>query len=308
MRFLIGIGLKLVSTVLFTGMGALVKWLSDSVPLGQIVFSRNFFALLPILAVLVWQSAVSNGLKTDRFSGHVLRAAIGCAAMFLSFAALRRLTFADATAISFAAPIFSVVFAAMLLGEVVRVFRWSAVAIGFLGVVIMLWPHLSIGGSEKMENSDTLGAILALASAVLAGLSVIQVRRLTQTETTSAIVFYFSAMAAVIGLSTLPWGWIMPNGEQALGLIGIGALGGAAQMILTHSYRFAPASILAPFHYLSMLWSIAAGYLFFEESPTLSILAGAAVVIGAGVFVIFREAWIGLDRTAQKRVRTPYGG
>lgn len=307
MRFLIGIGLKVVATLLFTIMGALIKAVGDAVPLGQIIFSRNFFALLPILALLAWRGELKSGLKTSRPGGHVLRALIGGLSMFFVFAALQRLTLADATAIGFATPIFSVVFAVIILGEVVRIYRWSAVAVGFVGVFVMLSPYLTVFGGESVHDDMAIGAVFALLGAIGSALAMIQVRRLTKTETTPAIVFYFSVVAALMGLATLPTGWAWASAETAMMLVGIGIVGGIAQIFLTESYRHAPASLIAPFDYLTMLWSVVIGYLFFAESPTGTVLAGAAIVIAAGLFVIYREARIGLDRSSRK-LRMPFGG
>jgi drug/metabolite transporter (DMT)-like permease len=302
-----GIGLKILATMLFTSMGAMVKALGDAAPLGQVIFARNFFALLPILLFLVWRGELGHGLKTSRPLGHAARAAIGIVGMCFGFAALQRLSLPDATAIGFALPIFTVVLSALLLGETVRIYRWSAVGVGLVGVLIMLWPYLSFvhGGAAR---SDSVGALLALASAVAGAFATIQVRRLTATEHTAAIVFYFSVIAAFLALLTLALGWPWPTPGEAALLIGIGTAGGCGQIVQTESFRRASASVIAPFDYFSMIWAIVIGYVLFGELPTVLVLTGAALVIGAGIFVIFREARLGLDRTAQRRVKTPYGG
>jgi len=164
---------------------------------------------------------------------------------------------------------------------------------------VMLWPYLNLaqfspGGSATA--AATIGAACALAAAFTNAGSVIQTRRLTATETTSSIVFYFSLICVVGGLATLPFGWIMPNGPQLAALIGLGVLGGLAHVLLTESYRHAPASVIAPFDYSSMLWAFILGYAMFGEIPTVYVFVGAAIVAGAGLFVIWRERQLRLRR------------
>src|SRR5262245_17679139 len=215
MNVLKAILLKLGSALLFAVMQALVRMLSENTPLGQVVFFRSPFAILPVVVILAWRRELMSAVRTARPLGHVGRGLISVAGMFLNFAALARLPLMDATAISFAAPLITVAFAALFLGERVRIYRWSAVAIGFVGVVVTLWPYLNIsqytsGGGATA--AATVGAICAITAAFTNAGSVIQTRRLTATETTSSIVLYFSLICALAGLATLPFGWIAPNG------------------------------------------------------------------------------------------------
>jgi drug/metabolite transporter (DMT)-like permease len=217
--------------------------------------------------------------------------------MFLNFAALARLPLVDATAISFAAPLITVAFAAIFLGERVRIYRWSAVAVGFVGVLVMLWPHFDFEHLMVAGSATTaIGATCAMASAFTSAGSVIQTRVLTNTESTSSIVFYFSLICAVAGLATWPFGWITPNGSQLAALIALGVLGGLAHIMLTESYRFASASLIAPFDYTTMLWAFLLGYALFGEVPTKYVFIGASIVAAAGLFVIWRERQLGLRR------------
>src|ERR1043166_481692 len=172
--------------------------------------------------------------------------------------ALARLPLVDATALSFAAPLITVAFAAWFLGERVRIYRWSAVAVGFAGIIVMLWPYLNLaqyaaGGSATV--AATVGVVCGLTAAFTNAGSVIQTRRLTDTETTSSIVFYFSLFCAIAGLATLPFGWIWPSGMQLSVLIAAGLIGGLAHIVLTSSYRYAPASLVAPLDYTTMIWA-----------------------------------------------------
>jgi Predicted permeases len=178
---------------------------------------RAAFAIVPVLLIDAWRRELADVIRTERPLGHLLRGAISMAGMFLNFAALARLPLVDATAISFAAPLITVAFAAWFLGERVRIYRWSAVAVGFAGIIVMLWPYLNLaqyaaGGSATV--AATVGVVCGLTAAFTNAGSVIQTRRLTDTETTSSIVFFFSLFCAIAGLATLPFGWIWPSGMQ----------------------------------------------------------------------------------------------
>jgi drug/metabolite transporter (DMT)-like permease len=294
------IGLKIASALLFAVMQALVRWLGDAVPLGQVVFFRAAFAILPVIIIFAWRRELLAAVMTNRPTGHLLRGLISVAGMFLNFAALARLPLVDATAISFAAPLITVAFAALFLGERVRIYRWSAVTVGFVGVLVMLWPHFDLDRLIIAGSATTaVGAVCALGSAFTNAGAVIQTRILTRTETTSSIVFYFSLICAVGGLATLPLGWIVPSAAQLAALVALGVLGGLAHILLTESYRYASASVVAPFDYTTMLWAFLLGYALFGEVPTLYVLVGAVIVTGAGLFVLWRERQLGLKRVRE---------
>jgi len=289
--------LKLASALLFAMMSALVRYVSETVPLGQVVFFRSACAIIPVVLIYAWRRELAAAVRTSRPFGHAGRGLISVFGMFLNFAALSRLPLVDATAISFAAPLITVAFAALLLGEHVRVYRWSAVTVGFIGVLVMLWPHFNIEHFAIAGSvSGAVGALCAVAGAVTNAGSVIQTRRLTTTETTSSIVFYFSFICALAGLATLPFGWIMPTPTQLAALIALGVFGGLAHILLTESYRYAAASVIAPFDYTAMVWAFLLGYVFFNEVPTLPVYVGSGIVAAAGLFVIFRERYLGLRR------------
>ena len=297
MNLLKAILLKLGSALLFALMSALVRYLGQSVPLGQQVFFRSAFAIVPLVLIYAVRQELHHALHTKRPLGHVGRGAISVAGMFLNFAALQRLPLSDATAISFAAPLITVAFAAIFLGERVRSYRWSAVGAGFGGVLVMLWPYFDIAHYAGPGTAvATVGAVCAITAAFTNAGSVIQTRRLTASETTSSIVFYFSLICAAGGLATLPFGWVTPSGPQLAALIGLGVLGGLAHVLLTESYRYAPASVVAPFDYTSMLWAFILGYAMFGEVPSIYVYVGAAIVAGSGLFVIWRERQMRLSR------------
>lgn len=291
--------LKLISALLFALMSALVRSLGETIPVGQVVFFRSAWAILPVVVIYAWRRELTAAVRTGRPLGHFGRGLISMTGMFLNFAALARLPLVDATAIGFAAPLITVALAALFLGERVRVYRWSAVAVGFAGVIVMLWPYLDLARLVSGSAVTTVGAFLALAGAFTNAGSVIQTRRLTDTETTSSIVLYFSLFCALAGAATLPFAWVTPTGAQLAALIATGLLGGIAHLLLTESYRFAPASVVAPFDYTAMLWAFVLGYAMFGEVPTLYVYVGSAIVAGAGLFVIWRERQLGLKRARE---------
>lgn len=305
MHALKGIALQISATFLFTIMSALVRIVSDHVPTGEVVFSRSFFALFPLMALLAWRGEISAAVRTAHPFGHIARGTIGVCAMGFGFAALARIPLADATAIGFATPLLTVVLAAIVLRERVQAYRWAAVTVGLGGVVVMLWPHMS-GSFDTPEHM--FGALFALLGASCTAGAMIQVRRLTQTESTAAIVFYFQALAAIAGLATAGWGWVLPSAREAVLLLAIGFLGGIGQILLTESYRYAPASVVAPFAYSAMLWSLLLGFILFAEIPPVLVVLGAAIVIAAGLFVIWRERQLGIDRSRAEEAATPPAG
>ncbi|MEP5731105.1 MAG: DMT family transporter [Sulfitobacter sp.] len=308
------IALKIGAVFLFMVMAALIKAASDTVPPGQAVFFRSFFAI-PVIGLWLWQSGhLHDGLKAHNISGHVWRGLFGTSAMALTFAGLALLPLPEVTAIGYATPMFTVIFAAIFLGERVRLFRLSAVALGLIGVMIVIAPRLSLGGDYS--SVATLGALMVLAASILRAMVQVHVRRLVQTDSTSAIVFYFSLTATCTSLLSLPLGWIVPHpslvwtspGFDVLALIiGAGVLGGVAQIMVTSSYRFGGVSMLAPFDYVSMIFATLIGWVAFNEVPTMTILVGAALVITGGVLIIWRERQLGLDRSKSKPSIAPSG-
>ena len=302
-----GIALKLTAVMLFIIMAALIKAVSDAVPPGQAVFFRSFFAIPVILVWLALRGELRTGLRVVSPMRHVWRGLIGTLAMGLKFTGLGLLPLPEVTALGYAAPLLTVVFAAMFLGERVGVFRVGAVALGLVGVLIVLAPRLSMldGGAE--DTTAALGAIVVLMGAVCVALAVIYVRMLVQTEHVAAIVFYFSITASVLSLLTLPFGWAWPTGAEALMLIAAGVIGGMAQIFLTTSYRYADAGVLAPFDYASMIFALLIAYFIFAETPTGPMLMGASLVIIAGIIIIARERQLGLRRSKARSVKSTLG-
>jgi drug/metabolite transporter (DMT)-like permease len=303
-----GIGLKVLSVVVFTLMAICIKAAAPHVPPGETVFFRSFFAIPVIVGWLAWTRKLRHGLATAFPLGHFWRGLVGTSAMALNFTALGLLPLPEATALGYAAPLLAVIFAAMFLGERVRAFRLTAVFVGLVGVVIVLLPRLTLATDPGEASAlEAFGAMAALFGAVFAALAQVFVRRLIHTEATAAIVFYFSATAAALSLLTLPFGWVAPTVPETALLVGAGLLGGVGQILLTESYRHAETAAIAPFDYVSMLLALFFGYWIFAEVPTRSMLAGAALIVAAGLFIIWRERKLGIQRANARKVITPQG-
>ncbi|WP_420568896.1 DMT family transporter [Thalassovita sp.] len=307
MQPLTGIALKLCSVLMFITMASMIKATSEHVPPGQAVFFRSVFAVPIILAWLAVRGDLKTGLKVKSKLAHFWRGFIGTAAMGLFFASLGLLPLPEVTAIGFAAPLLIVIFAAMFLGEPVGVFRLASVALGLVGVLIIMAPRLTLLSEDVVEMTQAIGTVVALMGAVCMALAQIYIRKLVQSEQTSAIVFYFSLTSSALALLTLPFGWVIPTGTEAALLIAAGLIGGVGQIFLTSAYRFAGASVVAPFDYASMLFALVIGYFIFDEAPTVQMLTGAGIVIAAGVVIIWREHALGLKRSKARSGMTPQG-
>jgi drug/metabolite transporter (DMT)-like permease len=307
MRPLRGIAFKLASVVIFIAMAALIKYTAPRVPPGEAVFFRSFFALPVIVVWLLVRRELKTGLRSDNPMGHIWRGVVGTTAMSLGFAGLGLLPLPEVTALGYAAPLLTVIFAAMFLGEEVRAFRITAVVLGLLGVLIVLSPRLTSVEAGGIGTREALGAVVVLGGAVFSALAAVFVRRLVNTETTSSIVFRFSLTASVLSLVTLPFGWVIPEPRDAALLVLAGILGGIGQILMTTAYREADASVVAPFDYASMLFAVAIGYTVFGEVPTLTMLGGVALIVAAGIIIIWRERALGLERARQRKAMTPQG-
>ncbi|MGF0536731.1 DMT family transporter [Agrobacterium sp. ES01] len=302
-----GILLKLSSITVFLAMQSCIKLAGAGIPPGQIAFYRSAFAIVPIVIYLGMRGNLRSAFHTDNPLGHLRRGLLGICAMGCGFYGLVLLPLPDAIAIGYAMPLIAVVFAAVFLRETVRLYRWTAVAIGMVGVTIISYPKLTLFSQEGFGSTAAIGAMAVLLSAVLGAGAMMQVRQLVREEKTATIVLYFSLVASL--LSALSWffGWAQLSVE-ALGLLALaGFFGGFGQILLTESYRFADVSTIAPFEYSSILLGSLIAYVLFDEIPTITTLAGAAIVVGAGLYIIYREHQLGLERRAARRASTPQG-
>jgi len=307
MRPLHGIALKLCSVLIFIVMQAMIKATSSHVPGGEAVFFRSFFAIPVLVVWLMWRHELATGFRTRDPLGHLWRGLMGTLAMGLGFAALGYLPLPEVTAIGYAAPLLVVILAAMFLGEEVRAFRITAVVIGLVGVLIVLGPRLSSLSSGTASYIEAFGVTLVLGSALFSALAQVFVRKLVLRESTAAIVFWFSVTATLLSLATIPFGWVWPAPREWLLLVGAGLLGGVGQILLTASYRHADASVIAPFEYASILFSLAIGWFVFAEIPTWTMVSGAALVVVAGIMIIWRERQLGIERAKQRKSMPPQG-
>ena len=302
---LFGIAMKVTSVALFVAMQSFIK-AAGELPTGQIAFFRSFFAIPPILILLAYRRELPTAMRTRHALGHFLRGLVGITSMLFGFFALTRLPLAEAIALSYAHPLILVVFSAMFLGEPVKAFRWSAVVVGMAGVLIISWPKLTVLGSgHPLDRQQMLGLAAALCAATLSAVATLLVRRLVATERTATIVLWFSLTASLLALLSIPFGWSALSLDQATSLIASGLCGGVAQIFMTESYRHAPLSTVAPFEYTSMLIGIGVGFFLFGDVPTVHMLVGSGIVIGAGIFIIWREQRLGLERAAARKVVPP---
>jgi drug/metabolite transporter (DMT)-like permease len=277
----LGIALRIVAMVCMASLFALVKWCSEQgVPVLQIVFFRNAFAFIP-LGLYIWRTAGPEVLRTQRLGGHLTRAVVGLSGMTFGFLAVARLPLTQATALAFSAPLFMTALSALILKERVGRHRWGAVAVGFVGVLIMVRPDPA--------NMELLGTVIALVGALGAAGAMICIRQIADTEPGPTIVFYFTLCGSLFGLASLPFGWVVPEPLSLAMLVMCGLVGGVAQLFLTESIRRAPVAVVAPFDYSQLIWASLIGYLVWDDLPHGSTLAGAAVVAASGVYILFRE-------------------
>jgi drug/metabolite transporter (DMT)-like permease len=300
-----GIAFKVASVLIFLVMSSLLK-ASEGIPPGEMVFFRSFFGIPPVLVVIALRGEMRGALQTRSVTGQVLRGIVGTFSMACGFYALTVLPLPEAITLNYATPLVIVVFGAVFAHETVRLYRWSAVLVGLVGVVIIAWPQLTLI-NRGVAGPEVLGVLATLAACCFSAWAMLLVRTLVQVEKSVTIVLYFLMASSVIALVSLPFGWVMPTPLQAVYLVGAGITGGLAQILLTESYRHAEMSVVAPFEYSSLIFSVAIGYVFFGDVPTVYMLVGGLIVVASGLFIIFREHRLGLDRKAAREVSTPQG-
>ncbi|MEL7130961.1 MAG: DMT family transporter [Pseudomonadota bacterium] len=282
-----GISLRVLSGVLFTGMVICVKAASEAAPLGQIVFFRSFFALIPLVIFLTLRHEFPAGLRTTRPLGHLVRSFFGAAAMFTSFASVALLPLAEAVLLAQLAPVLTAIIAVLVLSE--RLTRWRVLGLGFgvAGVLVLVWPDIGGGVADARR---LLGIGLGLLTALLTAFALIMVRSLTRTESPGAIAFYFVVASMAGGLLTLPWGWALPDAQTLVLLVLAGLFGGFAHIAMTLSFSYAEASRLAPFEYVALLWPVLADLLIFRLPLTSSFLFALPLVLtGAAVAALEKK-------------------
>lgn len=286
-NYLGGIALRLLAMLAMSLMFVLVKFIDESgIHLLESLFWRQAL-VLPFLLFWIWKFAGFHTLKTKRLGSHARRMVMGLTGMSCNFLAMILLPMAEATTINLSVPIFAVVFAAILLGERAGWLRWSAVTLGFIGVVIVLDPGTIF--ASGLDARHGLGTVIAITGAIITATISIALRDLGRTENASTIVFYFSLMSMIpLGLA-LPFVITPHSAEQWLMLAGLGFSGAVVQMTLTASLRLAPVSVVLPMDYSALLWAIALGWYVFGTIPAETTWFGAPLIVASGLFIVWRE-------------------
>lgn len=285
---LLGIGLRIGATTCFGFMAAMIKLGFDAgVSTPELVFYRFAFGLPPLLLWIGW-SRNFGVWRTQRPLAHLTRGALGLTTMVLAFSALAWLPLAEATTLGFVAPLFAVMLSALILREDVGRHRWSAVAAGFIGVLIVMRPD----GGEL----PAIGLTLALLSALGVAAVTITIRQIGKTESTQTTVLWFTATSMLVTGALMPvFGQAHDAATWAI-LLGLGFFGGMGQLLLTSALRYAPVAVIVPFDYIQLVWAVLLGWLIWETQPPASTWAGAAVVIASGLYTLYREHKLGRDR------------
>ena len=277
-----------MSVCAFSIMDLIVKW-SDSYPLGQVIFFRGFFGVL-LYFLIMPRDRIKDFYYTKRPGLHFLRCFFGLIALLAIFTALRNLPLATVVSISFAAPIFTTILSIFLLSEKVGLFRWLAVIVGFVGIIIITEP-----GFTSLNIYFIYPVIFCLGMSYVA----ITIRQLSTSEPVWLISLYFSATITLASFFTIPYGWIMPNIKDLMLLMSIGILGGAANLWLSQSYKFSEVSLVTPLKYLALVFAIIFGYLIWNEVPSIKTLIGAFLVLTSSIIIFRREI------TLKKQVTIP---
>lgn len=277
------------AVALFSTMNAMIKSLAGHYPLGEIVFFRALFAMAILLPV-IWRAGGLSTLRTERPWGHVVRSIIGVISMTCGFTAISLLPLANAAAFAFTAPLWTTTLGVLILGEKVRWRRALALITGFTGVLIMVRPDGELLRQIAAGGDAALGCAFALASAALAACAMISVRRLSATERSSTIVFYFMLTGCFYGPLLAGGDFRLPTAHDGVILAAIGLVGGVAQLLLTTAYRGAPVAVIAPFDYTAMLWATGYGFVIWGEVPDSRVVLGALIVVSSGIYITVREA------------------
>ena len=269
-----------LSVCTFSVMDLLVKW-STEYPTGEVLFFRGFFGLLPTY-FLIPINKLKTFYTTERSKEHLFRCLMGLMALIAIVVALRELPLAVVVSLSYAAPLFITVLSIFLLSEKVGVFRWLAVIIGFVGVIIIAEP-----GFKGMNYLYFLPLIFCIGMAFVT----ITIRKLSTTEPIWLISIFFTITISIAGLATIPMGWKMPNFQDFILLSLIGVTGGSANLFLTQSYKLSEVSLVAPLKYLALVFAIFFGYFIWNEIPTIKTLIGASLVVLASLIIFRREIY-----------------
>ncbi|MBJ7417947.1 MAG: DMT family transporter [Niveispirillum sp.] len=289
-NFPLGIALAFFAFALYSGMDVTIKLLTKSYAVPQIIALNSLFALGPILIYAAFSGGLYNNLRTRRPLYHVIRATCGLFSSFFAFWAYSRMPIADAYALAFTAPLFITALAVPILKEPVGWRRWSAIGVGFVGVLIMLRP-----GSGLIN----LGSLAVLAGALFYSVGMLVTRLARNTETSVSFAFYATLASGTIFGAMTPWLGRMPSlhdlGLSAMG----GTLCGVAFVCLLTAFRKVPAAVAAPFQYTQIIWGVMFGYLVFGDMPDRTLFIGLAIVVSSGLYILYRETVLGRQVTSR---------
>jgi drug/metabolite transporter (DMT)-like permease len=285
---LLGIALRVGAATSFGFMAAMIKLGSEAgVSLPELAFYRFAFGLPPLIAWIAWRRDFGVW-RTKRPMAHFWRGAIGLSTMVVAFSALTYLPLAEAATIGFVAPLFSVILSALVLGESVGRHRWSAVALGLLGVLIVMRPSGS--------NLPPIGLALALLAAFGVAAVTITIRQIGRTESTPTTVLWFTLFSILATGLLLPFFGQAHDARTWAILAALGLFGGIGQLFLTSALRFAPVSVVVPFDYTQLLWAVLLGWAIWDTHPPATTWAGAAVIVASGLYTLYREHKLGREK------------
>lgn len=275
-----GIACMVVGTFLLTSHDAIAKWMTASLSVGEVMLYRSVVPTLVLLAVL-WHSGGAAALRPRAPRANLLRAVLAAATSYLVVAAYAAIPLADALAIVFASPIFVTALSVPLLGERVGWRRWSAVLVGFAGVVLMVEP-----GSDLVR----VGALIAVGAAMASALRDVVTRRLGSVDTPTNIMFYTTVLTGLVGAATLPFnGARWPTAAEFVVMSGAGLLATSAQWLIVKALQLAEASLVVPLRYLAIVYAAMYGFMVFGEIPGVHQIVGAVIVVGSGIIIARRQ-------------------
>jgi drug/metabolite transporter (DMT)-like permease len=287
-RIPLGILYMVAATVLFAGTSAASKWLVDIYPVGEVLFVRAFASLVGFSLVILPHMGLAV-FRTRRLRDHAMRGVSQGTSQTLLLLAFSMMPLASATAINFSAPLFATLISILFLKESVGWARWTALLVGFLGVLVVTNP-----GADAFQ----IGSLFALGNAVLFGTVTVAVRGMTATESSETLTMYQVLVLAMVFALFLPFGFVMPTWGDATIMVVTGLFNGLGQYWWTRSLHLAPTSAVAPFNYLSLVWAMVVGFLVWGDVPTVSLLIGSAIVVGCGLFLLWRETRRAADQSA----------
>ena len=278
---------RIASALLQASVGAIIRTLGQDIPIGELIFARAGFGVAVLFAFYGARGEISEALGTKYPLRHVGRGLSSVSSSIAYFAALVYLPLVNVTVLAYSSPVIAVLFAAIVLRERVHAYRWSAVCIGFIGVLMTVWPY--VNSTQLFGTAAGIGIGLALGSAIGSAISAVQMRRLVQTERTSAIVFYFYAASMLASAFSLPFWFVVPSDVQSLTLLAAGVFNVLSQMCTTQSYRYGPASSIVIFDYTTIIFAFLLGYFFLGELPQSEVYIGGTIIAAASIFIVLRE-------------------